>query len=637
MEEQRDNSHSANEKQDGTESRLPRVKPFFIRYRTELMVCLFLVVATAAVYWRVNSHQFLNLDDDQYIYENTTVRAGLTMHGLAWAFSTFQAANWHPLTWLSHMLDVQLFGLEAGRHLYTNLALHILNSLLLFLALRRMTGAVWRSACVAALFALHPLHVESVAWVSERKDVLSGFFFMLTLYAYASYAEHSESWRRYFLVIAGLALGLMAKPMLVTMPFVLLLLDYWPLHRLRWQPEEGAKALFMKTLPLIREKVPLFALSVASSVVTYMAQQRGGAVKSLTRFSLSERLTNVLAAYRIYISKMVWPKDLAVYYPFEQSRPAVQVIAAAFILLSTSALVIYAARRRGYLLTGWLWYLGTLVPVIGIVQVGAQAYADRYTYLPLIGLFIMILWGVADLTKGWRYQRLTAALAAGTILGTLSILTWRQVGLWRDNLTLYEHTLAITSNNYLIQTNLGLALSKSGRVPEAIEHLNEALRIEPNYFEAENSLGAVLAENKRPAEALKHFEIALGSNPGSAKAHSNMGAALGELGRMDEAVVHLREALRLDPAYPNCSFNLGIILLWQGKNDEALPWLAESVRLPPERPETHNGYGYALLTAGRTAEAIEQFKLALKLSPGYAQAERNLRTAEAQLNQQPQK
>jgi tetratricopeptide (TPR) repeat protein len=628
--EKTDNS----DKKVGAEPPVSPVKLFFDRYRVELLVCLFLGIATAAVYWKVGSHQFLNLDDDAYVYENQPVLAGLNLHSVKWAFSTFHAANWHPLTWLSHMLDVQLFGLQAGRHLYTSLLLHILNSLLLFLALRRMTGAVWRSAFVAALFSLHPLHVESVAWVAERKDVLSGFFFMLTLYAYARYAEGSASWGRYFLVVAALALGLMAKPMLVTVPFVLLLLDYWPLHRLRWEPGEGAKVLFLKTLPLIREKVPLFALIVASSVLTYMAQQQGGAVKTLTRFSTSVRLMNVLAAYQTYVTKMLWPTNLAVYYPFEISRPAVQLVAAAFLLLSISVLALYTARRQRYLLVGWLWYLGMLVPVIGLVQVGEQSLADRYTYLPLIGLFIMISWGVAELMSARPQKRLLTALAAGVIVTTLAVLTWRQVQLWPDNETLYRHTLAVTSNNYVIQTNLGYALSKLGRRAEAMEHLNEALRIEPTFFEAQNSLGVVLAEDKKPAEALKHFEIAVRSNPNSPKVHANLGAALFTLGRPKEAVTHLQEALRLDPTYPNGSFNLGIILLSQGKNSEALQRLEEAVSLPPDSADVRNGYGYALLLSGKPAEAIEQFKLALKLRPADTRALKNLHDAEAELSQQ---
>ena len=604
------------------------------RHRDEILICLLLAIATAVVYWQVGQHQFINLDDDVYVYENPATQAGLTARGFAWAFTTFTAANWHPLTWLSHMLDVQLFGLNAGSHLYTNLLLHILNALLLFGLLRRMTGHVWRSAMVAALFALHPLHVESVAWVSERKDVLSAFFWMLTLWAYIGYTERAKSWGRYLLVVAALALGLMAKPMLVTLPFVLLLLDYWPLNRLRWQPSDGGRALLAQAWPFVREKLPLFALVAASSVVTYIAQQHGGAVKPLTRFPLSLRLSNVLIAYAGYLGKTLWPDKLAVYYPYELSRPAWQTVAAALLLISVTAFAIYGARRRGYLLTGWLWFLGSLVPVIGLVQVGEQALADRYTYVPLIGIFLMLVWGAADVLKHWRFRRIAAGIAAGVLLTALCVLTWRQVGRWRDNVTLYGHALSVTSNNYVINNNLGFALSKAGRRAEGIEHLNEALRIKPDFFEAHNSLGAALTEEKRFDEALEHFELAASLQPGVAKVHSNMGAALGSLNRLDEAVVQLNEALRLDPNYPATHLNLGIIYLRQGKNDLAAARLAEAARLQPESAEAHNAYGYALGALGQLEEAIAQFKIALSLNPDYTQAENNLRNAQSLLNRQ---
>jgi protein O-mannosyl-transferase len=636
----KDIARSVPKKTGGDALRSVQSESFFVQHRDEILICLFLAIATAVVYWQIGEHQFINLDDDVYVYENPAVRSGLTAQGFAWAFTTFTAANWHPLTWLSHMLDMQLFGLNAGRHLYTNLVLHILNTLLLFFALRRMTGAVWRSAFVAALFALHPLHVESVAWVAERKDVLSTFFWMLTLVAYARYAERTESWGRYLLVIAGLALGLMAKPMLVTLPFVLLLLDYWPLNRLRWQSADGLRGLLTKALPLVREKLPLFALIVASSIITSLAQQAGGAVKSLNRFPLSVRLSNVAVSYASYLGKMLWPSGLAVYYPYERTLSFGKVIGAALVLLSITALVIYAARRRGYLLTGWLWYLGTLVPVIGLVQVGEQALADRYTYVPLVGLFLMIVWGASDLMNGWRWRRVATALAAGGLVAVLCVLTWRQLGYWRENVTLYEHTLNVTANNYVIQTNLGYALSddekyvKAGRRAEGIAHLQEALRIEPYFFEAHNSLGAALTKENRLDEALEHFEIALRLQPNVAKVHSNMGAALGMQGKLDEAAAHLNEALRLDPNYPNTHLNLGIILIGQGRNAEAVQRLAEAVRLQPDSAEAHNAYGYALQTQGQLTEAIEHFKLALNLYPGYPQAQNNLRKAQAQLSQQ---
>lgn len=624
----------AQNKRGGGASLAVSADSFFSQYREEILISLFLTIATIALYWQIGDHQFINLDDDLYVYENGAVREGLTAHGIMWAFQTFQAANWHPLTWLSHMLDVQLYGLNAGRHLYTNLVLHVLSTLLLFLALRRMTAIVWRSAFVAAIFALHPLRVESVAWVAERKDVLSTFFWMLTLLAYARYAERTESWGRYLLVVAGLALGLLAKPMLVTLPFVLLLLDWWPLNRLRWQREEGFAALYAKALPLIREKLPLFALIAASSVMTYIAQQSGGAVKSLNRFPLPVRLSNAAIAYASYIGKMLWPGELAVYYPYDRTPSTARVILALLLLLSVTALVIKMARRRGYLLTGWLWYLGTLVPVIGLVQVGEQALADRYTYVPLIGLSLMIVWGAADLMDGWKHGRVVAPVAAAVLLILMCGLTWRQIGYWRDNITLYEHTLSVTTDNYVIQTNLGYALTKAGRRTEAIEHLNEALRIEPLFFEAHNSLGAALVEEKRFDEALAHFDLALRLQPRVAKVHSNLGAALGMLGRLDEAAAHLNDALRLDPTYPKAHLNLGIVLIGQGKNQEAARQLAEAVRLEPDSAEAHNAYGYALGALGQTTEAIEQYQIALKLNPTYPQAQNNLRNAQMQLGQQ---
>jgi Flp pilus assembly protein TadD/4-amino-4-deoxy-L-arabinose transferase-like glycosyltransferase len=616
-------------------ARVAQSQTFINRHRDELLICLLLAIVTAVVYWQIGQHQFINLDDDVYVYENPAVQAGLTARGFWWAFTTFTAANWHPLTWLSHMLDAQLFGLNAGSHLRTNLLLHILNSLLLFVALRRMTGHVWRSAMVAALFALHPLHVESVAWVSERKDVLSAFFWMLTLWAYASYREQTKSAGRCLLVVAALALGLMAKPMLVTLPFVLLLLDYWPLKRLRWQPSDGGlKALLAQAWPLVREKLPLFALVAASSIVTYFAQQYGGAVKPLTRFPLSLRLSNTLVAYASYLGKMLWPGSLAVYYPYALSRPAWQTVAAALLLVGITTLAVYAARRRGYMLTGWLWFLGTLVPVIGLVQVGEQALADRYTYVPLIGVFLMLVWAVADALANWRFRRVAASVAAGVLLTALCVLTWRQAARWRDNLTLYEHTLNVTSNNYVINNNLGFALSKAGRRAEGIERLNEALRIKPDFFEAHNSLGAALTEEKRYAEALKHFEEAARLQPGVAKVHSNMGAALGSMNRLDEAVVQLNEALRLDPDYAATHLNLGIIYLRQGKNEEAAARLAKAVQLQPESAESHNAYGYALGALGQLEEAIQQFKISLSLNPNHPQAQSNLRNAQSLLNQQ---
>ena len=420
-------------------------------------VTVLLVVATLAVYAQVIRHDFVNFDDDKYVYENSHVRSGLTWKGIAWAFTTTVGGNWHPLTWLSHMLDCELFGLNAGYHHLVNVLLHILNSFLLLLVLEKMTGAFWRSATVAALFALHPLHVESVAWVAERKDVLSTLFFMLILWAYVPYAER-PSRKRYGLICAFLVLGLMAKPMLVTVPFVLLLLDYWPLERLqldeskgsdgtRGRPGRSGGGRKQAALRLIAEKVPLLALVAVSSAVTFVAQQRVGAMSMGTSVPLSGRIANALVSYFAYIGKMFWPSHLAVFYPYRHAVPAWEWAGAALLLVGLSIIVVLAGQRRRYLSVGWFWYLGTLVPVIGLVQVGAQSMADRYTYVPLIGLFLIAVWGAADLTAVWSRGRTGLRALSGVVIVGCMVATSFQVGTWKNGLTLFGHALKVTKAN----------------------------------------------------------------------------------------------------------------------------------------------------------------------------------------------
>ena len=397
-------------------------KPFILR--RDVLVCLFLIITTFAVYWQVHNHDFINLDDDLYITENDQVQKGLSRESVVWAFTTTHAANWHPLTWLSHMVDFQLYGLNPKGHHLTNVFFHLLNTLLLFFVLQRMTGALWRSGFVAALFALHPLHVESVAWVAERKDVLSTLFWLLTIWAYTWYVERPRR-TRYLLTLLTFTLGLMAKPMLVTLPFVLLLLDYWPLGRFQvgqldtalsapGQASLSTRSVWSQTLRLIWEKAPFFALAAASSIVTFLVQKGGGAVRPWERFPITIRIANGLVSYVKYMGKMIWPSDLAVFYPHPgASLPIWQAVAAGLLLLSISIAAIRLAKNHPYLAVGWLWYLGTLVPIIGFVQVGGQALADRYTYVSLIGLFIIIAWGVSDIVAKWRYQRVVFIIAAG--------------------------------------------------------------------------------------------------------------------------------------------------------------------------------------------------------------------------------
>ena len=533
-----------------------------------LLVCLLLIAATLAVYWQVRNHQFANLDDDLYVTENRYVQAGLTHEGVIWAFTNTNHANlWLPLTWLSLMLDFELYGLRAGGYKITNVLFHLANTLLLFLLLKRMTDTLWRSAFVAALFALHPLHVESVAWVTERKDVLSTLFWMLTMWAYCRYVERPGI-KRYLVIILAFTFGLMAKPMLVTLPFVLLLLDYWPLNRFHQIDRDAGGETpnrpftnLMKTSPpaigLVLEKIPFIVLAAVTSVATLLAQQKGGGLQSVAFLPIKVRIANSLVSYVSYISKMVWPQPLAVFYPHPgSSLPMWQSAGAGLLLVTISVMVLRATRRHPYIMVGWLWYLGTLVPVIGLVQAGPQAMADRFTYVPLIGLFVIVAWGLPDLLAGWRHRRIALSLAASAAISVLMTLSWLQVQLWKNGLTLSEHTLSVTSNNWLIHNNLGLVLARQGRLEEATTHYYEALRIKPDFAEAHNNLGLRLAKQGRLEEAIKHFSEAVRIKPDYADAHNSFGVALAKQGRFEEAINHFSEAVRIEPDYARAQNNL---------------------------------------------------------------------------------
>jgi tetratricopeptide (TPR) repeat protein len=536
----------------------------------ERLVCLFLIVGTLTVFWQVQHHDFIELDDRVYVTDNDHVQAGLTKEGVVWAFTTFHAANWHPLTWLSHMLDCQLFGVRPGMHHLTNLLIHIANSILLLLVLNTMTGALWRSAFVAALFALHPLHVESVAWVSERKDVLSTLFWLLTMWGYARYVDH-PGLNRYLMVLLLFALGLMAKPMLVTLPFVLLLLDYWPFGRVQLrQSSKGSytEAQGSSAFHLVLEKAPLFALAAVSSVLTLLAQYKAGALKTLDIIPVEFRSANALVSYMSYIGKMIWPHNLAVFYPHPGMVPMWQAVGAGLFLVCLSILFVIpvgAGRRFPYLTVGWLWYLGTLVPVIGLVQVGSQAMADRYTYIPLIGLFIMISWSSYDFVRGWRNTRVVLAISTGVVLLALMACTWVQVGLWKNSTTLFKHAFNVTDNNYKAHNLMGIALERQGRLKEALRQYSEALRIKSDYPEAYYNTGNVLMRQKRLKEALRQYSEALRIKPEYPEAHNNMGVALARQGRLKEAINHFYAALRIKPDFSDAHDNLGVALAQQGR------------------------------------------------------------------------
>jgi tetratricopeptide (TPR) repeat protein len=489
-----------------------------------LWVAVVLLAAVFAVYGQTAGFNFVMYDDGKYVTGNAVVKSGLTLAGVRWALTSCLDANWFPLTWLSHLLTVQLFGLNAGAHHLVNVFLHSLNGVLLLYLLHRMTGALWRSALVAALFALHPLHVESVAWVAERKDVLSALFWLLTMLAWCRYAERPGT-LRYLLALALFGLGLMAKPMLVTLPFVLLFVDWWPLDRLRRTGRDDGlphRPAGVTPVRLLVEKVPFLLLSAGSCVVTYIVQRKGGAVNVLDNDSLLYNVANGLVSYVRYIGKMFWPRGLAVFYPLEATIPPWQTGGALVLLLCLSLLALRFARRYPYLAVGWFWYLGTLVPVIGIVRVGAHAIADRYTYLPLIGLFIIIAWGGAEVAERLpRGRRLLAAGAAVTA-AALSLVAWQQVGTWRNNYTLFEHALAVTDKNWLAHNNLATALVGDGRLDEAFYHVNEALRFRPDYASAYNNLGVIANRRGDPAQTVAAYRRALELEPGLAEARFNL-------------------------------------------------------------------------------------------------------------------
>lgn len=569
------------------------------RRHLSVIAVLFLAVTTAAVFWQVLDHGFINFDDDVYVTQNRHVQAGLTSKGAVWAVTNTEAGFWIPLTWLSLMLDGYLYGLNpCGYHL-TNLLLHIANTLLLFLVLTRMTGALWRSAFVAALFALHPLHVESVAWVSERKDVLATLFWMLTIGFYIRYTE-SPGTGRYLLCLLVFALGLMAKPTLVTLPFVLLLLDYWPLGRFRpghaEQPRKSTGFNHKRShlVRLILEKTPFIALAGISCLLTLTAHQRLGAVAPLESVPLQARIANALVCYADYIGKMIWPHNMAVFYPHPAGVPVWQAVGAGLLLVCVSLVAVRAAQKRPYLIVGWLWYLGTLVPVIGFVQAGSQAMADRWTYVPLIGLFLIIAWGLNELVANCRLPGILVVVLAGILLSTLIVCTRLQVQRWHNSITLFEHTLNVAADNHLVHSNLGNALARQGRLDEAIVHFSQALSIKPHDAEIHNNIGNALAAKGNLDKAIAHFSEALSIKPDHAGMHYNLGSALARQERLDEAIAHFSHALRINTGFAIAHNNLGIALATKGDLSEAIAHFSEAVRIKPDFAEAQNNLAIAL-------------------------------------------
>jgi tetratricopeptide (TPR) repeat protein len=559
------------------------------------LIALLLALTTLLVYLPVTRSSFVNYDDDDYITNNAMVKQGLSGAGVSWAFTTWHASNWHPLTWLSHMTDCELFGLNAGAHHFINVLFHAANTALLFVLLLRLTRALWACAFIAALFAWHPLHVESVAWISERKDVLSTLFALLALLSYTRYAQNLTGSQQpgrgglgvspvirhpshdYWFALLFFALGLMAKPMLVTLPFVLLLLDYWPLQRVtsgKWQ----VAGIF----PLVREKIPFFLLTLISCVVTFLAQHSGASVASLKNVSLLYRLENVPVAYAAYLQKIFWPVDLAVIYPLPPKISLFAVAVSVAVLVLISAGIWRARKPAPCLMVGWLWFLGMLVPVIGLVQVGGAALADRYTYLSATGIFVIVTFGFVELAKRFSFPKIILPAAAVAILATCVALTENQLRFWRNGEMLFRHALAVTRDNDVALVDLGVALDAQGRFDEAVGYYREAVRLNPVRYQVHNNLGNILDHLGRTDEALAEYREAVRLKPDLAFLHNGTGQMLAKLGRADEAAAEFTEAARLDPGYASPHLELGKLLLRQGRDLAAVDQFRLAVRLDPE-------------------------------------------------------
>ena len=581
-------------------------------------MCLLLAVVTLALYNPANRHPFVNYDDDRYVTENQHVRQGLTGETIAWAVKSTEQANWHPLTWMSHALDVSLFRLNPAGHHLTSVLLHVVNVCLLFLLLVWATNRVGPSLFVAALFAVHPINVESVAWIAERKNVLCTFFFFLTLWAYGWYSKKPD-WQRYLAVLGLFAAGLASKPMVITLPFVLLLLDYWPLARADAASSGATKKTWSE---LVIEKAPLFLMSAASAIITMHAQRIGGAVRSVSEFSFGMRLANAVNAYAMYLWNAVWPARLAPLYPHSgDSLPLSRVCVAAVVLIAITALV-GKFRARRYLPVGWFFFLGTLVPVIGLIQVGEAAMADRYAYIPLIGIFLMLAFGVADLAQSKNSARMPA-LAGAVVLAALVFATRQQIGYWQSNMELWSHTLQVTTNNFVAEDNLGGALILEGKEEQAHAHFEAAALINPKDPMSHSNLGTYDLQHWQIQDAITQYQnvVALTSDPGLlAQTYAYLGAAYRALGDYAQAHDNYNRALRLNPNQFNAWLGLGFIAQKQGKVEEAITDLSRSVELQPTAP-AFLALGKALQQSGRNAEALSAFEEAAKISPRLPEAQ----------------
>jgi tetratricopeptide (TPR) repeat protein len=645
----------------------------FFPIRLEILIGFLLVSLVVGTYWQVNYFEFTMFDDSMYVYDNPYIQDGLTTNNIVWALKSFYAANWHPLTWMSHMIDISLYGMNPGGHHFTNVLLHTINALLLFYLFNQMTSNLGASLFIACLFALHPLHTESVAWIAERKDVLSAFWGILAIISYLFFVKQIKlKW--YMLVFLFFGASLMSKPIFVTLPFVLLLLDYWPLDRFRLSASctgrtiHQPRPLMRSGTGLVLEKLPFFLLSACSCIITLFAQKSGGAVATLELFPFHVRIANAMVSYTVYIGKMFWPCCLAVFYPHPGALPLWRV-AIAFLTLAAISVIIFQYRRQHpYLIVGWLWYLGMLVPVIGIVQVGSQAMADRYTYLPLIGLFIIVAWGMPVFLAQFRYGRAVLISLAVATVSILMVTTWKQAGYWKNDITLFQHALDVTKNNYMAHNNLGLALGNQENMDGAYYHYYRALQIYPGYAIAHNNMGYLLAQQGKFDEAIKSYFNAIHINSDFKKAHANLANGLSKQNRIAEAIAHYKTVLRLDPYHSEAHLNLGVLFVKQGNTetaikqfntvlqihdghkaqahynlgnilrdrghiDSAINHYSEAVRTKPDFGKAYNNFGIALIQAGKIHEAGIHFQKALQINPDNKEAYNNLKKVQSYFKQ----
>jgi len=628
----------------------------------DFVICLLLAAVTLAIYWQTRHFEFLYFDDQLFVSHFPNLKAGLTYKNIVWAFtSTILETNyWVPLTWISFLLDYEIYGLDAGGFHITNVLFHASNTVLLFILLRKITGSLWQSAFVAALFGLHPLHVESVAWVTERKDVLSTFFFLLALLSYSKYTSKKQlTW--YLLCLFIFFAGLMAKPMLVTLPLVLLLLDYWPLVRYKSGADKN-KVTVPSAVRLIAEKIPFFVLILIVALVTFSAQSKAGNVGSLDAYPLTMRVANALLSYVTYIGKMFYPVNLAALYPYPESIPGLKIAVSTVILILFTLIALRTVHSRPYLMAGWLWYLVTLLPVIGFVKVGPQAMADRYTYIPLIGLLIIIAWGIPPLLAGWRHKKPLLAASALLVVASMSVITWKQIGYWKDTVSVFKHTVNKTTNNPYAHAGLGIGYLKQGDLDKAVFHLHEAVSLKPNYILALKNLGIGLEEQghlkqaieyynqvieldeahdeiyndkgvalqklQRVDGAVENFSIALKLNPDNLKAHNNLAALLARQGRAAEAIQHYEEALRIDPLLYGTYNELGVLYGKLANYDLAVNNFLKALQLAPDSAAIHNNIGVTYANLEKFSEAYSHFSKAVMLEPGNMEMQANMKKAE---------